>query len=373
MTGKERFITALKGGIPDRVPIFDFISSPNFIYRFTGSKPEEYQARDIMDVTLKYGFDAAFIGYGGFGGYDSKDENTIDMDLDEDCYRDEWGTVYKKTGTSWPIDSPFDFPIKDWDDLKKYTLPDPERPERMSEIKLAQEMSKDEVAIIGGVQGPLTTAILICGLTNIFTKVIDDPLFVKEIFKLSNEFFTIAVKKMIEAEVDIICVPEDLGFVSGAFMSLKDFRKLLLPYIEELFDEAIINNVPTFLHSCGNINLYLDDLVSVGFDGLHPLQRTAGMSMKDVREKVGQKLCLIGNVDSSYTLVTGSDDTIICETLETIHDGAVNGAMILASDSDIRDEMPFEKVDLMFRVGLEYGKYPLDIEAINQKSAECKI
>ena len=153
----------------------------------------------------------------------------------------------------------------------------------------------------------------------------------------------------------------------------KDFRKLLLPYIEELFDEAIINNVPTFLHSCGNINLYLDDLVSVGFDGLHPLQRTAGMSMKDVREKVGQKLCLIGNVDSSYTLVTGSDDTIICETLETIHDGAVNGAMILASDSDIRDEMPFEKVDLMFRVGLEYGKYPLDIEAINKKSEECKI
>ncbi|HDY87352.1 MAG TPA: hypothetical protein ENH82_04450 [bacterium] len=373
MTGKERFITALKGGIPDRVPIFDFISSPNFIYRFTGSKPEEYQARDIMDVTFKYGFDAAFIGYGGFGGYDSKDENTIDKDLDEDCYRDEWGTVYKKTGTSWPIDSPFDFPIKDWNDLKKYTLPDPELPERMNEIKLAQEMSKDEVAIIGGVQGPLTTAILICGLTNIFTKVIDDPLFVKEIFKLSNEFFKIAVKKMIEAEVDIICVPEDLGFVSGAFMSLKDFRKLLLPYIEELFDEAIINNVPTFLHSCGNINLYLDDLVSVGFDGLHPLQRTAGMSMKDVREKVGQKLCLIGNVDSSYTLVTGSDETIIYETLETIRDGAVNGAMILASDSDIRDEMPFEKVDIMFKVGLEYGKYPLDIEAINKKSEECKI
>lgn len=373
MTGKERFITALKGGIPDRVPIFDFISSPNFIYRLTGRRPEDYCAGDIMEVTFKYGFDAAFIGYGGFGGYDSKDGNIIDEDLDEDCYRDEWGTVYKKTGTSWPIDSPFDYPIKDWNDLKKYKLPDPERPERMDDIKLAQKMGEDKVAIVGGVQGPFTTAILICGLTNIFTKIVDDPSFVKEIFRLSNEFFAIAVKKMIEAEVDVICVPDDLGFVSGPFMSVKDFRKLLLPYIEELFEEAITNNVPTFLHSCGNINLYLDDLVSVGFDGLHPLQRTANMSMKEVRERAGQKLCLIGNVDSSYTLVTGNENTIIRETLEAIREGGLNGAMILASDSDIRDEMPFEKVDLMFKVGLEFGKYPLDIKAINEKIEECTM
>ena len=69
----------------------------------------------------------------------------------------------------------------------------------MNDIKLAQKMGKDKVAIVGGVQGPLTTAILICGLTNIFTKIVDDPRFVKEIFKLSNEFFAVAVKKMIEA------------------------------------------------------------------------------------------------------------------------------------------------------------------------------
>src|SRR3989339_159093 len=159
MTGKERFITALKGGIPDRLPVFDFISSPNFIERFTGHRPQSYCAQDIMEVTKKYGFDAAFIGYGGFGGYDSRNENESSGDLDKDCYRDEWGTVYKKTGTSWPIDSPLDYPIKNLDDLKKYKLPDPELPERMSDIKLAQSLSAGEVAIVGGVQGPLTTAI----------------------------------------------------------------------------------------------------------------------------------------------------------------------------------------------------------------------
>ncbi|MBA7624977.1 hypothetical protein ES703_32397 [subsurface metagenome] len=171
-----------------------------------------------------------------------------------------------------------DFPIKDRSDLKRYKLPDPELPERMEEIRLAQELGGDEAAIVGGVQGPLTTVILLSGLTNVFTNIVDDPSFVTDIFRLSNEYFKVAVRKMIEAGVDVICVPEDLGFASGPFFSVDHFRKLLLPFIEELFEEALQHDVPTFLHCDGNINTYLDDLLAIGFNGLHPIQRTAGMS-----------------------------------------------------------------------------------------------
>ena len=74
MNGKERFIAALTGGMPDRVPIFDFIDSTAFIERATGRKPEEYRAKDIMEATLTYGFDGAFIGFGGFGGVEMDPE-----------------------------------------------------------------------------------------------------------------------------------------------------------------------------------------------------------------------------------------------------------------------------------------------------------
>jgi uroporphyrinogen decarboxylase len=319
-----------------------------------------------MEVTLRYGLDGAFIGYGGFGGYDTTQERV----LDERRYQDEWGTVYEKTGYSWPTDAPVDFPIKDRGDLKQYRLPDPEKPERMEGIRTAQEIGGGKVAIIGGVQGPLTTAILVSGLTNVFTKIVDDPFFVTELFRLSNEYFKVAVKRMIEAKVDVICVPEDLGFASGPFFSAPMFRKYLLPYIVDLFDEAVKSGVPTFLHCDGNINQYLDDLSAIGFQGLHPIQRTAGMSIRAVRERRGKALCLIGNVDSSHVLVHGSEREIVRQTLETIRDGALDGAFILASDSDIRDEMPFEKVDLMFRTGLENGKYPIDRAALEEKIRE---
>jgi len=368
MNGRERFLTALTGGVPDRVPIFDFLDSPSFIERVIGRRPEQYLAEDILECTLAYGFDAAFLGYGGFGGYDPTAGNT----LAEDCYRDEWGTVYKKSKVSWPMDSPIDFPIKDSNDLRRYRPPDPYRPERMEQIHLAQAMAGHRAAIVGGIQGPLTTGILLCGLETIFAKIVEEPAFVEEVFRLSNEYFVVAVQRMIADDVDAICVAEDLGSTQGPFMSRRHFCQLLRPFLKELFDETLRLDTPCFLHSCGNIMAILDDVISLGMNGLHPMQRGAGMSIKEVRARCGNRLCLLGNVDSSHALVYGSDNEIVRQTLEVIHDGATCGAAVLASDSDIRDEMPYEKVDLMFQCGLQYGKYPIDIEAVNARMQVCQ-
>jgi uroporphyrinogen decarboxylase len=367
VTGRERFVTALKGGMPDRVPVFDFLDSSLFLQRVLGRKVESYQARDVMEATFLCGLDGAFIGYGGFAGYGTTEESPLGANR----YRDEWGTVWEKNGYSWPSDAPVDHPLKEREDLRRYRMPDPELPSRMDEIALAQEMSGGRVAVIGGIQGPLTTAIFLCGLTNLFTKAADDPGFVTDVFRLSNEYFSVAVRRMIEAHVDVICVPEDLGFASGPFLSVDMFRRLLLPRIVELFAPAVAAGVPTFLHCDGGIQLYLDDLMSVGFDGLHPIQRTAGMTVRGVRERCGGKLCLVGNVDSSHTLVHGSEERVVWETLETIRDGGLGGALILASDSDIRNEMPYEKVDLMFKTARRFGAYPIDVAALEAEMERC--
>jgi hypothetical protein len=61
MTGKQRFVTALKGGTPDGVPIFDFLDSNLFIERVIGWKPEAYNAQDVIEATLAYGLEGALI------------------------------------------------------------------------------------------------------------------------------------------------------------------------------------------------------------------------------------------------------------------------------------------------------------------------
>nr|MBC8389838.1 hypothetical protein [Actinomycetota bacterium] len=67
------------------------------------------------------------------------------------------------------------------------------------------------------------------------------------------------------------------------------------------------------------------------------------------------------NVDSSHTLPLRDKEEVVKETKECIKIGAPGGGYILASDSDIRDDMPVENVLTMFETGRKYGEYPIKI------------
>ena len=54
----------------------------------------------------------------------------------------------------------------------------------------------------------------------------------------------------------------------------------------------------------------LDDLVEAGIDGLNPIETVAGMSLKEIREKYGDRLFLAGGIDMSQLLSNGAPDEV---------------------------------------------------------------
>ena len=114
--------------------------------------------------------------------------------------------------------------------------------------------------------------------------------------------------------------------------------------------------VPVLLHSCGNINAYLDDLTQTKIVAIHPLQRTAGMDLRTVKERYGQRVCIIGNVDSSRTLPFGTPADVAEEVRDAIDIAAPGGGFILASDHSLHDGIPIENIVELFRTGAEYGR-----------------
>ena len=357
MTPKERFLIAMKGGQPDRVPLFDFLDSVKLFEYLLGYKPESYNAKDVMLATKKLKLDAAFITYGGFGGFTPGESG----DGSSDIYTDEWGTKYKSTKYSWPQDAPVGFPIESISDLKDYKMPDPNKTGRLDDVELAIGMNEDNIAIMGAVQGPLTTAFLLAGWVTLSYSIIGDCKLATRLFEISNNYFNQAVLNMIEAGVDFICIAEDLGFESGTFFSPDTYRKYLFPYLKEQIEIIRDKNIPIFFHSDGNINSIVDDLVNMGISCLHPIQRTAHMDISKIKKKYGNIIAICGNVDSSHTLPFKSIEEVIKETKECLKIGAPGGGYILASDSDIRDDMPVENIIAMFETGRKYGKYPIKI------------
>jgi uroporphyrinogen decarboxylase len=113
--------------------------------------------------------------------------------------------------------------------------------------------------------------------------------------------------------------------------------------------------VPVLLHSCGCINAFLDDLAQTQISSIHPLQRTAKMDLRSVKEKYGRRFCLIGNIDSSRTLPFGTPAEVAAEAREAIDIAAPGGGFILASDHSLHDGIPVENIRELSRVGTEYG------------------
>lgn len=349
MKRKERFLSAVQHKLVDRVPMYDFLFQQPLYDALIGRRPEAYNARDAVACAVALDLDAVWLPFGGFSGYQPRY-------LSQAVYIDEWGTTYQKTPSSWPLDAPIAYPIQSRRDLAAYHAPDPTLPGRDIEIKTGLTMPNDDIAITGGIAGPVSTAWLLLGYETMAIALHDEPELVTDIFKISNAFSKEAARLSVEAGVDAIWVSEDLGDSTRGFFKPEQYRRYVLPYFTELVEYVAGLGVPVLLHSCGHITDYLPDLVQTRIAALHPLQRTAGMDLLTIKQQYGEHLCLIGNIDSSRTLPYGTPTQVAAEVRQAINIAAPGGGYVLASDHSLHDGIPVENIQVMFRTGAEYGR-----------------
>jgi uroporphyrinogen decarboxylase len=348
MTRKERFLTALQLRQPDRVPLFDFLFQQPLYEHLIGRRPAHYNGPDAVRCALALEHDGVWLPFGGFSGC----QPTF---LAENVYVDEWGTTYHKNNSSWPIDAPVDFPIKSRADLAAYRPPDPTLPGRDAEITAARQSEHDGLALLGGVLGPFTATWMLMGYERIAFALYDDPGLLVECFRIANEYNKEAARRCVAAGCDGMWVSDDLGDSNRGFLKIEHFRRYLLPYLAELIEYVAGLGVPVLLHSCGNVAGYLDDLAQTRLAALHPLQRTAKMDLRRVKQMYGRRFCIIGNIDSSRTLPFGTPAAVAAEVREAIDIAAPGGGYILASDHSLHDGIPIENILELSRVGSEYG------------------
>ena len=360
MQPRARFLAALRREPVDRVPLFDFLFQRPLYTRLIGRTPDSYNARDAMDLTVALGLDGVWIPYGCFSGW-------APQKLSENVYRDEWGTTFEQSASSWPIDAPVDYPLKTREDLRRYVCPDPAAEGRLAEIETAlainRRLGDRAVAVLGGVGGPFTVSWMLAGYEGICAALYDDPDFLKGIAQIAVDFALVATARMAAAGVDAMVVSEDLGSSCGGLLSPRHFAEFYRPALAKIIRCIKAHDLPVVLHSCGRLYDYLDELVELGIDALHPLQRTAGMDLAGIKQRYGSRICIIGNIDSSRTLPFCSFADIEKETREAIAAAAPGYGYILASDHSLHDGIPVENIRCMFDAARKYGAYPLGTSA----------
>lgn len=341
MSSRERFLKALKLEKPDKVPIFDYLYNKE-IFKETLGIEAQFTAKEQFSAALIMELDSVFIPMSGIFASNIKY-------IKKDVYIDEWGITFQITDSSWPVNAPIDYPIKNIEDLRKYNPPDPNKNERYEEMSKVIEMNRKRIALGGLLVGPFSTAWLLQGPERFMVNIFDDPNLLKDIFRISNEYWIPAAIEQIKIGVDYIWLADDLGFNAGPFCSLESFMELIYPFLEEIFMEIrrVDKDIPIVLHSDGNNKIFIDSFIKLGINGIHPFQRSAGWDLREVKKEYGDKICIIGNIDSSNTLTYGTPEDIESEVKEAIEIAAAGGGYVIASDHSLHGSIPMKNIWIM--------------------------
>ncbi len=96
MNGRERFLTALRGGVPDRVPLFETHFGLRYIRELLGPDVSPYHnVDDEVAMSRATGLDMVWTAPLGFTSF-------ANIQLHGERYQDEWGTWYGSDESSWP-------------------------------------------------------------------------------------------------------------------------------------------------------------------------------------------------------------------------------------------------------------------------------
>lgn len=103
--------------------------------------------------------------------------------------------------------------------------------------------------------------------------------------------------------IDGIMVTGDMGFKTGTFLAPNDLRQFIFPWHKRICTAVHAAGKICLLHSCGNLEAVMDDIVACGYDGKHSFEDAITPSIFDLHRKYGKDICLLGGVDVDRSLL----------------------------------------------------------------------
>ncbi len=349
MKPRERFLVALTGGIPDRVPIGDYLFSRRLQQELLGYTTELYDGPSQVRLAHKLGLDCIWVPINGFCGTEEESH------AEGQRYDDEWGVTYIKNG--WPIMAQVDTPIKSRADWQRYTLPSPQAPHRVNMLREAVKANEFDLAFVAGIVGPFTMAYwYFMDLASLSVTIYDDPGLVHEMNAAYVQWVLESAQRIVDlGGIDAFSISDDWGSTTSLLMLPKQLREFFIPPFRDIVQGLKRLGKPVIMHNDGRIWDVLDDLVDTGIDGFHPVERAAGMDLEKVKQRYANRLCPIGNVDNKKTMSTGTPDEVEQEVFECLRIGAPGGGYVLSTDHSIHDGMPLENIMAYLEAGKRYG------------------
>lgn len=341
MTPKERMQAVLQGKKTDRLLVSPLIL--NFAARSLNLKVKDFctNGRNMGDANIacfkKYRHDIVYI---------FSTTSTL---------AEAMGTrMYFPEDDAPQVEIPF---LQIREDITKLKPVNPEKdgrlPVYLEAIKRCVDAIGNEVFIVPVIGAPFTTSAALRGTETFIKELYTDPELVHAVMKVTTQ----SVKNLIDAFVKAGGVPVTVEPVAtGSMISENHFRAFVLPYLKEVYAHIHSYGLPGVLHICGKTKRVIQCMAESGADILS----IDNIDLKEAKDLVGDKVCLMGNVSPADGMLKGNPEIITTMVKDCVTKASDNPkGFVLATGCEVPIKTPHENVIAFLEAGRKFARLPI--------------
>jgi len=324
----NELLKVLRRKVPSRPVLFEYFMNVNLYKHVLGLEDLPTGAfgvnKMIIDVFHKLGYDYASC-LAGFSFTKGEQEHKSTISLNSGNLITDWKSFEEY---EWPTVADFDYDVLE--QLK------PELPDGMK-------------IMFSGPSGVLENTIALMGFENLCVMIYTEPELVREVVDNVGRCLVEHYKIACEYDsVGLIMSNDDWGFKTQPMLSPDLMREYIIPWHKKIVETAHAAGRPCVLHSCGNLDLLMDDIIDdIGFDGKHSYE-DAILPVEEAYERWGERIAVLGGIDMNYLCT--ADPSAITKRAEAMLERSMDrGGYALGSGNSIPDWVPEESYFAMIR------------------------
>jgi uroporphyrinogen decarboxylase len=239
-------------------------------------------------------------------------------------------------------------PLADSKELDAYPWPDPNVSDLLDSASQIMKDDADQHFIVPNFGFALfERAWSLRGFDTFLLDMALAPNFVDELLERILEIQLVLIGRFIDLGVDGGYFGDDYGAQQNMLFSPAMWRQFIKPRLARMFAPFQEAGLPIIMHSDGQIQAILPDLIEIGLTALNPVQPEV-LDHSWLRNTFGARLAYYGGVSTQTVLPNGSPDDVRKSVRNCIEQLAPEGTgLVVAPSHRMMTDIPLENIDVL--------------------------
>jgi uroporphyrinogen decarboxylase len=279
--------------------------------------------------------------------------------IDQNRFVNEFGAMWEFGDANGEIINWYsDGYLKTPEQRNQWTLPQPES-DRVKTYKQALKACGEKVYPIGFVVGIFELTWQSMGFNEFARSLKINPSFIHRVYGEHAKFAEELARLFLDAGAEIIGIGDDVAYKNNLMVSPKMWLEFVQPHASRIVNTIHKHGGLVFMHSDGYITPLIDLIIKTGYDGIQSLEPLAGVKLGEVKKRFGDRIGLIGGIDTSQLLPFGTEKDVERSVKAAIKSAGIGGGYAIGPCTEIHWECKAQNVLAMIKYARKYGKYPL--------------